>query len=156
MDTQDNLSKEQIEYAVTFLIQLAESRGLNGTQLHQLSGVSQPTVSSNLACAAAIARCIGEALPGSRGSTRRHHPLRGGGFQVLAYLPSNTTDGGCSRSGYGCGTASHRAENQRGGFDIRQSCFRAVLAWRPHTSRKEPRILSTPGLSNGSIPRVNV
>jgi transcriptional regulator with XRE-family HTH domain len=45
MDTQDNLSKEQIEYAVTFLIQLAESRGLNGTQLHQLSGVSQPTVS---------------------------------------------------------------------------------------------------------------
>jgi len=42
---EQHLSKEEIEYAVTFLIQLVENRGLNGTQLHHLSGVSQPTVS---------------------------------------------------------------------------------------------------------------
>jgi len=42
---EQHLTTEEIEFAVAFLIRLVESRGLNGTQLHQLSGVSQPTVS---------------------------------------------------------------------------------------------------------------
>ena len=44
----DFLSDEQIEYAVTCLIQLVEFRKLSQTQLHQTSGVSQGTISKVL------------------------------------------------------------------------------------------------------------
>ena len=40
-----NLNKEQIEYAVTSLKRIVDSRGLSQTQLEQLSRVNQSTIS---------------------------------------------------------------------------------------------------------------
>ena len=86
------LSKEEIEYADTFLVQLVESRGLNGTQLHLLSGVSQPTVSRVLTRTQPASRDVLErkTLPSSRCSSGRCYSFRCCDFEVFERLPSLT------------------------------------------------------------------